>query len=225
MPHLLGILFCIGIVWAFVAFPSFRIVAGIFVLAGIITVALLINGDNQATKLREKKAADEQVEAAQRRKVSEEREAKRWGAILLSEVELRDPVLKLSYGNNFDSTASVKNNSKLRISGMQVDITAFDCVVPNPANQPIDLTPRSLTSRPEPQREICEIVGRLDETFSADVPPSQVRGIEKRIVLSNLPRIAGRFAWQMRVIKVRGSDPSSTWMDELSEKYSSGLKW
>ena len=88
----------------------------------------------QAAKQRENKAADEQVEAAQRRKVSEEREAKRWGAILLSEVELRDPVLKLSYGNNFDSTATVKNNSKLRISGIQVNIKALDCAVANLAN-------------------------------------------------------------------------------------------
>ena len=107
---------------------------------------------------------------------------------------------------------------------MQINITALDCTVSNPTNQPIDLLPRSAKSRAETTpRERCEIVGQGDETFSADIPPGQLRGIERRIVLSNLPRIAGRFAWQLRVIKVRGSEPSSTWMDDLAEKYSSQL--
>jgi hypothetical protein len=219
----IGLLFCIGLVWAFVVFPSFRIVVGLFILAGIGLVALLINNDNQAAREREKKLATEQAEAAQRRKVSEEREARRWGSILVSETELRDPILKLSYGNNFASTATVKNNSKLRISGMQVNITALDCTVPNPANQPLDLVPRSAKPRPEPQREACEIVGQLGETFPADIPPGQLRGIEKRIVLSNLPRIAGRFAWQMRIVKVRGSDPSSTRTDDIYEEFRNAL--
>src|SRR3954465_11972349 len=107
MPHLLGILLVIGMVWAFVAFKSFRIVVGIFILVSISLAALLINGDNQAAKQRERKAAEEQAEAAQKRQVSEEGEAKRWGAILPSQVELREPILKLSYGNNFNSTATV----------------------------------------------------------------------------------------------------------------------
>ena len=95
-----------------------------------------------------------------------------------------------------------------------------DCTVANSGSQPVDLLPTSVRPRHEPQRERCEIVGQLDDTlFDADIPAGQLRGIHKRIVLPNLPRISGRFAWQMRVVKVRGSDASSTPYDDIIAKY------
>src|SRR5947209_19126804 len=78
MHLLIGILICTGLLWTLLVSGSFRILLGIAVLIGALGMSHLIGRDNQAAKEREKREAEANIQAAQRREAFEAVDAERW---------------------------------------------------------------------------------------------------------------------------------------------------
>ena len=83
----------IGIVWAFVAIPTFRSVLGIaLVLATLAIVAFIVIADDDAGKTHKQKLAEE----TEKHLLDEQHAARRqelWSVIAPSLVEISDPAL------------------------------------------------------------------------------------------------------------------------------------
>src|ERR1035441_1576374 len=86
----------IAVIWAFVVFPTFRIVVGILVL---ITGGLIYVANQNATEEQKKseiKKEQERVACEAKKKASEEADKKNWIIVRPSQVEVRDTLLTRS---------------------------------------------------------------------------------------------------------------------------------
>lgn len=110
-----------------------------------------------------------------------ERDAKT--LIGVSEVELRDFATSKRTGI-FYAKGSIKNLSKsVTLESFGLRVRAHDC----PSAQLSDS---------------CEIVGESIEKLKIEVPPGQVRGVEKAVRISNLPTVKN-LVWSFDVASVR----------------------
>jgi hypothetical protein len=85
----------VGIIWAFVVSRTFRILAGILVVAGVFWFMA------ESDKAEKQKVADQTASEASNKKL-EARQAEIWSRVPASQVELRTPALSpLKYGNEY----------------------------------------------------------------------------------------------------------------------------
>jgi hypothetical protein len=186
----------VGIIWALVVFPSFRVVAVILVVLGVAAYSYLSKQAAQEQKQQEAKKAQED---AQQRATFEanqkaycQAEQKRWAIVLASQIELRNPSLTQGqlYGvsnDDYTFTASAKNKSKSKVTAFRLNVTALDC--PTQDARATD----------------CDIVGHSDGTFEADIPPGEVRQISGKVTLTDMPKPSGVFSPMFTVKGVRAA--------------------
>jgi len=91
----------IVLIWAFVVFPSFRIVVGIVALIGVGLIFVIIQNDKEDQKNREVKQEQERVAREQervacdaKRKAAAEADKVNWPIVKAAQIELRDTSLK-----------------------------------------------------------------------------------------------------------------------------------
>ena|ERR1035437_1295283 len=181
----------IAVIWAFVVFPTFRIVVGILVL---ITGGLIYVANQNATEEQKKseiKKEQERVACEAKKKASEEADKKNWIIVRPSQVEVRDTLLTApSFGDAYNVTASVKNRSAVNVSAVRLNVVAYDC-------------PAEATNTTQ-----CEIVGHQEEEFYSNIPAGEVRQVKGAVTLPNVPKSRGKFSWSFRVVGVKaGSEP------------------
>lgn len=204
----------VGFIWALVVFPSFRIVAVILIALAVGSWFVLNeNATRENKKYEAAKAQEEQqrqvkfeadqkeyCQAQQERKLIEE---KRWKIVPASQIELRDASLaqaQQSYGASSDDyrfTASARNKSKFKVVGLRMNVTALDCPTQ------------------DVRAAACEIVGRDENAFGADVPAGEVRRVEGKFALRNLPKARGVIMPKFVVSAVRAALDQS---DDPSER-------
>ena len=110
-------------------------------------------------------------------------EEKATSLITADEVELRDFAANTRTGL-FYAKGSVKNLSPDHtLAFLEMRVRAHDC----PSEQLAD---------------VCEIVGESVEKVKIEIPPGQVRGIEKSVSFSNLPAVTN-LVWSFDVHAVR----------------------
>jgi hypothetical protein len=202
-----------AIIWAFVIFPSFRIAAGIFVALAV--GAFYLN--QQQSDVREQKLKAEALKKEETEKVRaaklETRRKERWSLVSPLETQVKD--ITISSRNNVLNTyavaASVRNNSKMRITAIEANIVVNDCQLLRPSNR--------TKQQKEVATENCEIIGQAHNVFDVSIPPGQTRGVESEITLRNLPKFQGRATYKMEVVAVKANSPNSTEMDDLLEKF------
>ena len=168
----------VGLIWACVAFPTFRIVVAI--LAVLVVGSIVVAKNNAA----QKKATDEAAATAESER-NEARQQELWSRVPPYQAELRDATMVApTYGSEYTLTASVKNLSNQKIGALEIEITARDCLA---------------------QRG-CDIIGHSTDTVYVDIPPNEVRGISGRATLSNMPQLHGTLAWNFNVQRVYAGD-------------------
>lgn len=202
-----------AIIWAFVVFPSFRIAVGFFVVIAV--GAFYFNqqqSDVREQKIKAEALKKEETEMVRAEKL-EKRRKERWSLVSPLEAQVKD--ITISSRNNalniYAVAASVRNNSKMRITAIEADIVVNDCQLLRPSNR--------TKKQKEAVTENCEIVGQAHNIFDVSIPPGQTRGVESEITLRNLPRFQGRATYKMQVVAVKANSPNSTEMDDLLEKF------
>ena len=206
----------VGIVWALIVFPALRVAFVIFLIVGGALVALAIKNNIEADKKREEKALVEEQASKLRKAEKEKRDAVRWSLVRPTEVELRSAELKQKLGVSRAFTGSIINNSQYRVTEVELDFIAYDCI--SVAPQP-DLSARAPR---KPVGEKCVVIGQAKYTFRASIPSGQARGIAGDITLSNFPKIEGRESWNVKPVRVRGSENANeSQYEHLIEKYGS----
>jgi hypothetical protein len=204
----------VAVLWAFVVFPSFRIVVGLIAIAGFGLFYFVQNeSETRQQKARADSGRNEEAKAAQKEKI-ERRDAERWALVQPSETQVRDITLtsKIVGLGTYAIAASVRNNSKMRLTAIEADVSVNDCQV---------------QIRPQPNAkqgkataaENCETIGQAHVVFEVSIPPGQSRGVQDEITLRNLPRFQGRAVYKIDVTRVKASSPNSTEIDDLREKY------
>jgi hypothetical protein len=197
---LIALAIIIGAIWAFVVFPTFRIVVGILVLigGGLVFVA------NQNAKNAKEEQIKSEIKREQERvaceakkeaekKASEEADKKKWTIVRPSQVELRDTLLTPpAYRDEYSVTASVKNRSAVNISKIKMNVVAFDC-------------PAETANFSQ-----CDVVGHQEREFYSNVPAGEVRQIKGAVILRDVPKPRGKFSWSFRVLGVKASSESET---------------
>jgi hypothetical protein len=184
----LGIL--VAIIWALVAFPSLRIAALILVVGGVIIYYSASEKAAQEQKQDEAKKQQEQAAFEARQHAYCQAEQKRWTIVPASQIDIRNPSLTQGqlYGvinDEYTVTASVKNKSKSRVMALRLNVTALDC----PAQ--------------DARTTDCDVVGRGDITFDTDMPAGEVRQVNGRITLRDVPKPRGVFSSRLAVKGVR----------------------
>jgi hypothetical protein len=182
----------VGVIWAFVVFPSFRIVVGILVL---ITGGLIYVANQNATEEQKKseiKKEQERVACEAEKKASEEADRKNWTVVRPSQIEVRDTLLTPPkyLADEYGVTASVKNRSAVNISRIRMNVAAFDC--------PADASNFSQ----------CDIVGHQEKEFDSNIPAGEVRQITGVVMLPNVPKSRGKFSWIFRMVGVKAGSES-----------------
>lgn len=115
----------VAIIWALVAFPSFRVVVLILVALG--AVAYFSMSEKAAQEQKEQAARKTQDDERRRVKFEAEQrdycqaEQKRWAIVPPGQIELRTPTLTQdqfygSVNSDFTLAASAKNKSKLKVT-------------------------------------------------------------------------------------------------------------
>jgi hypothetical protein len=196
----------LALIWAFVVFPSFRIVAGIVVLIGAGLIFVVIPNEKEVQKNNELKKEQERVEREQeltacevKKKAAAEADKVNWSIVKASQVELRETLLKPStYADEYNVTASAKNRAVAAISKIRMNIVALDC--------PDD----------DPSKSKCDIVGHQEKEFDANIPAGEVRQIKGTVTLPDVPKSLGKFSWSFRVTGARVSAKQETVDDFLS---------
>jgi hypothetical protein len=208
----------VGVIWALVVFPSFRIVAGFLVLAG---GGLTLWANQQASEQQKRDEAEKQVKQAQLRADCDayrEAEATRWNIVQPVQIEVRDPSFteksvyplggsplpwrtqqqrSAAQSGDYSLTASLKNKSAFPVTHVELKITARDCLT----------------------NGACETIGHADATLYADVPGGGVRKAQKDLHFNDLPAPRGTLSWSIIVSRVRSepaeSDDSEQTVDDL----------
>jgi hypothetical protein len=203
----------VGVIWALVVFPSFRVVAVILVGLSMGAYVMVSEKTAQEQKQQELKKEQERATFEAEQKAYCEAEKRRWAIVPASQIEIRDPSLSRGQfwdGNNdnYAFTASAKNKSKSKVTGLRLNVTALDC--PTQDARPTD----------------CDIVGHSDGTFDADIPTGEVREINGRVTLRDVPKPRGVFSPRFAVSGVRAAIDQSdiTHSDLLAEWELSGYK-
>jgi hypothetical protein len=184
----------IGVIWALVVFPSFRVVALILVVLGV--GAYFVASEKAAQEQKQQEAKKAQEEAQQRIEFETKQrdycqaERKRWTIVPASQIEVRNPSLTQGqfYGvvnDEYTFAASAKNKSKFKVTALRFNITALDC-----PTQDARVTD-------------CDIVGHSDGTFDADIPAGEVRQIKGKVTLRDVPKPRGMFSPRFAVNGVR----------------------
>jgi uncharacterized protein (UPF0335 family) len=204
----------VAVLWAFVVFPSFRIVVGLIAVLGFGLFYFVQKGSEihqqeaKAESLRDEAAKKAQIEKIERL------DTERWALVQPGETQIRDITLT-SKINGLDThaiAASVRNNSKMRLTAIEADVSVYDC---------------QAQIRPLPNgkqdkgvaAEKCETVGQTHAVFEVSIPPGQTRGVQGGIALRNLPKFQGRATYKFNVTRVKANSPDSTEVDDLLEKY------
>lgn len=192
----------VGVIWAFVVYPSFRVVAGILVVLG---AGLVMWANQQASEEKKREDAKKQLQHAQQRAECDtyrEAEAKRWAIVQSTQIEVRDPSfagrsVSPVWGSDYQFLASIKNNSTIRVTGVNLKITVSDC----------PSTKAPITA--------CETIGHADATIYTDIPSGEVRQAQRDLHLDDLPRLRGALSWTIAVSRVRAEpDPSAPTLKE-----------
>jgi len=184
----------VGVIWALVVFPSFRVVAVILVVLGV--VAYFVTSEKAAQEQKQQDAKKAQEQEQQRVAFEAEQkdycqaEQKRWTIVPASQIEIRSPSLTQGqfYGvinDDYTFTASAKNKSKSKVTALRFNVTALDC-----PTQDARVTD-------------CDTVGHSDGTFDADIPAGEVRQINGKITLRDVPKPRGVFSPRFAVSGVR----------------------
>jgi Tfp pilus assembly protein PilE len=203
----------VGIIWALVVFPSFRIVVFILVVLAAIVYFSASEKATQDQKQEQAQKDQEQTRKEQERVAFEARqkeycqaEPKRWTIVSPSQIEIRGALLKevLIHGlinDEFDLTASIKNKSKSKVTVPRLSVTALDC-------------PTS-----DARRADCEIIGRGDGTFVTEIPGGEVRQINGKITMRDVAKPRGMFSPKFAVNAVRAP------LDESDDVADNDLIW
>jgi hypothetical protein len=206
----------VAIIWALVVFRSFRIVVGIL---AILVIGLFVVITNQS-EVREKKAKADAVIKEEEKKAEvakqERLKAKRWTLVQPSETQVNDTTLtSKSEGLSTHSiTASIRNNSKMRITAIEAGVSVYDC---RAKSTTLNFTAKQKKAA---KAEDCETIGQAYETFKVSIPPGQTRGIESAISLRNLPKMQGHITYKFNIMRVKANCPSSTeTFDDLDEEF------
>jgi hypothetical protein len=170
----------VAVLWALVVFPSFRIVAAILLVAGVVGWAV-ISEKNEAEGRR---VETNRLEKAEISKITQEKRREQqnllWSKVPASSAEIRGVSLKppaYSFSDEYEFKASIKNLSPVKLGGFSIEITAMDCIAKNN----------------------CETVGKSTETVWADIPSQQVRGVSTTVRLYNVPQLRGTMAVTAKV--------------------------
>jgi hypothetical protein len=103
--------------------------------------------------------------------------------IAVDQVELRDFATNTRTGI-FYAKGSIKNlSAENTLASLQLRVRAHDC-------------PSETLS------DACETVGESVEKIKLEIPPGQVRGVEKSVSFSNLPAVTN-LVWSFDVVGVR----------------------
>jgi hypothetical protein len=186
----------IGVIWALVVFPSFRVVAVIVVLLGAVVYLVARQKEEQEQKEQAAKNAQEdeqrrvRFEAEQKDHCSAEK--KRWTIVPASQIEIRDPSLTPSqfYGvvnDDYTLTASAKNKSKSKVTALRLTVTALDCPTQNA------------------RAADCDVVGHSEGTFDEEIPGGEVRQINGKMAFRAMPKPRGVFSPKFAVSGVRAA--------------------
>jgi hypothetical protein len=195
----------IVLIWAFVVFPSFRIVAGIVALIGVGLIFVIVQNDkedqkNRAIKQEQERVAREQerVTCDAKRKASAEADKVNWSVVKAAQIELRDTLLKSrSYGDDYDVVASAKNRSPAGISRIRMNVVALDC--------PDD----------DANKSKCDVVGHQEREFEANIPTGEVRQVRGEVTLPDVPKALGKFSWSFKVTGARISPKNDSDADDF----------
>lgn len=171
----------IGMVWAFVAFRTFRIASALIIVAGLIWF-VTENEKTARDKATETVQSQKNAEISAAKRVDREaKEAQLWSKIPPSQIELRDVVLTPEkFGSKHALSLSIKNLSGELLGGFKVDVLALDCSAKNR----------------------CEVIGKVSDVLWVDVPPQQIRGAKSTVELRNLPQLRGVLSTQVKVVSV-----------------------
>jgi Tfp pilus assembly protein PilE len=184
----------IGVIWALVVFPSFRVVAVILAVLG--TVAYYTMSEKAEKERKQQEAVKEREDQQARIKFEADQKAycqaeqKRWTIVPASQIEIRNPSLtpEQFYGsisNDFTFAASAKNKSKYKVTALRLNVTALDC--PTQDAKATD----------------CDIVGRSVGIFDANIPAGEVRQINGKFTMPGVPKSNGVFSPRFAVNGVR----------------------
>jgi hypothetical protein len=195
----------IGIIWMLVVFPSFRVVALILIVLGIVAYYTMSEKAEREQKQREAVKAQEdqqaQIKFEADQKAYCQAEQKRWTIAPASQIEIRNPSLtpEQFYGsisNDFTFVASAKNKSRHTVTTLRLNVTALDC--PTQDAKATD----------------CDIVRRSAGTFDANIPAGEVRQIDGKFSMPGVPKMTSVFTPRFVVNGVRAatdqSDDSAT---------------
>ena len=180
-----------GIIWMLVVFPSFRVVAVILTVLGV--GAYLAATENTAKVQKQQEAAKAQEDQQARIKFEADQktfcqaEQKRWTIVPPSQIEIRNPSLtQVPYnGDDYTFTASAKNKSRYKVMALRLNVTALEC----PAQ--------------DAKATDCDIVGHSLSVFDADIPAGEVRQINGKFTMPDVPKSNGVFSPRFAVDGVR----------------------
>ncbi len=106
------------------------------------------------------------------------------------EIEIRDLFLSKKSFSSYRLSGSLKNlNPSYTLSSMRLNLTFYDC-------------PTGGGDKPEDWVE-CEIIGEEQVSLFLTVPPGQVRGFDRSVYVSDLPKMKRRFAWGYSIESTR----------------------
>ena len=106
------------------------------------------------------------------------------------EIEIRDLFLSKKSFSSYRLSGSLKNlNPSYTLSSMRLNLTFYDC-------------PTGGGDKSEDWVE-CEIIGEEQVSLFLTVPPGQVRGFDRSVYVSDLPKLKRRFAWGYSIESTR----------------------
>lgn len=204
----------VAVLWAFVVFPSFRIVVGLIAILGL-GLFLFVQKESEVRNQQVKvdSAKDEEARKTRVEQI-EKRDAERWALVKPSETQIKDITIisKIVGLGTYEIAASVRNNSRMRLTAIEGDVSVYDCQVQS----------RTLPNKKQNKdaaADNCETVGQAQAAFEVSIPPGQTRGVRGEVTLRNLPRFQGQATYKLNVTRVKANSPDSTEIDDLREKY------
>jgi hypothetical protein len=146
---------------------------------------------------RERLLKEQEQAAAEEDKAFWEIEKKRWKIVPPAQAELRAKLT--SSGGLYQVSGSIKNKSVVELSGIKLNVTAYDCAT--------DATP--LTR--------CDVIGHRDVTTYVDVPPGQIRTFYQVLDFTDLAASHGVLASKVETDSVRAPLDASDKVPDLLE--------
>lgn len=166
-----------------------------WVVVGLMVVGAMDRDDQARKRSREQQAQEERA----RTDAFQKAEAARWALVKPDDIEIRNAAFVPFFKDNFTATGSFRNSSPLRVTTVELDITALDCHRTTP---PLELMSTGAPRTAAPG-DRCDIIGQGRQTFSSDIPPGQVRGFSGTLTLRDFPAVQGRLIWTAKPVRVR----------------------